>query len=191
MATEIERKFLVTEPPPEALACPSERIDQGYLVSDGEIEIRVRRKGDAHFLTIKKGHGGVREETEVEITAAQFEHIWPQTEGWRVEKRRHLIPIAGGHTAEMDVYGVHLERPDHGRGRVRVRDGQQRFHSPGLVRRGADRGRQVLEPADGPQRTARLTEAGALASAFTSIQLCSSIDSHSRIGGSNERYQAS
>jgi len=109
MAAEIERKFLVDEPPAEALDCPSDEIDQGYLVSDGETEIRVRRKGPAHFITVKKGHGEVREETEVEITAGQFDQLWPSTEGWRVRKRRHFIPLEGGLTAEMDVYGERLE----------------------------------------------------------------------------------
>jgi CYTH domain-containing protein len=109
VAAEIERKFLVAEPPVEALAAPSEEIDQGYLVSDGETEIRVRRRGDSHYLTVKKGHGEVREEIEVDISGEQFEKLWPQTEGWRVEKRRHLIPLNGGLTAEMDVYSGRLE----------------------------------------------------------------------------------
>jgi CYTH domain-containing protein len=109
MAAEIERKFLVGDPPAEALECPSVAIDQGYLVSDGENEIRLRRKGPVHFLTVKKGHGAVREETEVEITAEQFESLWPQTEGWRVEKQRHMIPLADGLVAEMDVYSGQLQ----------------------------------------------------------------------------------
>jgi CYTH domain-containing protein len=104
MASEIERKFLVGDPPEFALASPAEEIDQGYLVSDGQTEVRVRRKGGDCFLTVKKGHGGVREETEVEINAAQFEALWPLTEGWRVRKRRHRIPLETGLTAEMDVY---------------------------------------------------------------------------------------
>jgi CYTH domain-containing protein len=109
MPAEIERKFLVSEPPAEALDSPSEEIDQGYLVSDGETELRLRRKGGRHYLTVKKGHGEVREETEVEITSPQFEQLWPQTDGWRVEKRRHLIPLDSGLTAEMDVYSGRLE----------------------------------------------------------------------------------
>ena len=108
MAAEIERKFLVGDPPSAAVECPSEEISQGYLVSDGETEIRLRKKGGAYFITVKKGHGKVREETEVDITPGQFDRLWPQTEGWRVEKRRHRIPLNGGLTAEMDVYGGHL-----------------------------------------------------------------------------------
>jgi CYTH domain-containing protein len=109
MAAEIERKFLVGEPPAFALESPREDIDQGYLVADGETEIRVRRKGGTCFLTVKKGHGEVREETEVEITGSQFESLWPLTEGWRVRKLRHRIDLEGGLVAEMDVYLDHLE----------------------------------------------------------------------------------
>lgn len=109
MAAEIERKFLVGDPPTAVLDCPSEEIDQGYLVSDGQTEIRLRRKGGVHFITVKKGHGEVREETEVEITALQFEALWSQTEGWRVQKRRHRIPLEGGLIAEMDLYAGALE----------------------------------------------------------------------------------
>lgn len=109
MAAEIERKFVVEGPPAETFDCPSERIDQGYLASDGETEIRLRRRGRDCFITIKRGHGAVREEIEVEITDEQFARMWPQTEGWRVEKRRYLVPLADGLTAEMDVYAAALE----------------------------------------------------------------------------------
>ncbi len=109
MAAEIERKFLVGEVPGFALSSPDEQIEQGYLVSDGETEIRVRSKGGRCFLTVKKGHGGVRDETEVPISEAQFDALWPQTEGWRVTKRRHRIGLEDGLVAEMDVYGEHLE----------------------------------------------------------------------------------
>jgi CYTH domain-containing protein len=109
MAAEIERKFLVSEPPRLALESPAEDIDQGYLVSDGQTEVRVRSKGGACFLTVKKGHGEVREEIEVEITSSQFDSLWPLTGGWRVRKRRHRIELGGGLVAEMDVYLERLE----------------------------------------------------------------------------------
>jgi adenylate cyclase len=109
MAAEIERKFLVGEPPAIALESPAEDIDQGYLISDGETEVHVRRKGGLCFLTVKKGHGEVREETEVEITGSQFDSLWPLTDGWRVRKRRHRIDLGDDLTAEMDVYLEHLD----------------------------------------------------------------------------------
>jgi CYTH domain-containing protein len=109
MAAEIERKFLVEKAPDFALRSPQEDIDQGYLVSDGITEIRVRRKGGNCFLTVKKGHGEIREETEVKIDDSQFEQLWPLTDGWRVRKRRHRIELGGGLTAEMDAYLEHLD----------------------------------------------------------------------------------
>ena len=109
MAAEIERKFLVDGIPPEATGVACDPIDQGYLASDGETEIRLRRKSENHFITVKKGHGEVREETEVEISSDQFERLWSLTEGWRVRKRRHFIPLEGDLTAELDVYGEDLE----------------------------------------------------------------------------------
>ncbi len=109
MAAEIERKFLLDEIPPGAADTDCDLIDQGYLVSDGETEIRLRRKAGVHYITVKKGHGEVRDETEVEITAGQFDRLWKHTEGWRVQKRRHFVALGGGLTAEMDIYGDDLE----------------------------------------------------------------------------------
>ncbi len=102
---EIERKWLVTEPPPDALAAPSERIEQGYLTigSDGG-ETRLRRRGDRCSLTVKSGSGLVRAEHEIELTDAQFDALWPATEGARLVKRRHEVRGAEGHLIELDVY---------------------------------------------------------------------------------------
>jgi CYTH domain-containing protein len=102
---EIERKWLVTDAPAEVLDAPSERIEQGYLTigSDGG-ETRARRRGERWFLTVKSGRGLVRGEHEVELTQAQFETLWPATEGRRLEKRRHLVQGEDGHQIELDVY---------------------------------------------------------------------------------------
>lgn len=103
---EIERKWLVPELPPEALAGPPpDRIRQGYLTigSDGG-ETRVRDRGGRHTLTVKSGRGLQRSETEITITAEQFEELWPATAGARVEKQRHLIRGEGGVLIELDVY---------------------------------------------------------------------------------------
>jgi CYTH domain-containing protein len=98
--TEIERKWLVSEPPAEALAAPSERIDQGYLaIQEDGGEARIRRKGERYLLTVKSKGTLSRSEHEIELSAAQFESLWPATEGRRVEKTRHTLgPI------ELDVY---------------------------------------------------------------------------------------
>lgn len=103
---EVERKWLVPKPPADALAAPSQRIEQGYLTvgSDGG-ETRVRRGGDVHTLTVKSGSGLVRAEHEVELTRAQFDALWPATEHARIEKDRHRLRSDGGQRIELDVYG--------------------------------------------------------------------------------------
>src|SRR5438552_1172812 len=65
---EIERKFLVDELPGALGSYPSEEIEQGYLAIDGEVEVRVRRRGgDATQITLKAGSGESRLEEEFEI----------------------------------------------------------------------------------------------------------------------------
>jgi adenylate cyclase len=100
---EIERKFLVDRAP-DGLG-DGDRIEQGYLaIGDDGVEVRVRRRGDDMTLTIKSGPGMMRTEEELAIDARRFASLWPLTEGRRVNKTRHLVPLDGGLTAELDVY---------------------------------------------------------------------------------------
>lgn len=102
---EIERKWLIDEPPAEALAAPGDQIDQGYLaVTEDGTEVRLRRRGERCYLTVKSAGGLVRGEREVEISADQFEALWPATEGCRVEKVRRVLDGGDGARIELDVY---------------------------------------------------------------------------------------
>jgi adenylate cyclase len=102
---EIERKFLVREPPAELEQARSSRIKQGYIaIADDGTEVRVRRRDEASVLTVKSGSGRTRLEEEIAIDAERFARLWPLTEGRRLEKTRHLIPTNAGLTIELDVY---------------------------------------------------------------------------------------
>ena len=102
---EIERKFLVKQPPPGWRRHPSSQIVQGYFpIAGKDLEIRLRRKGSQHFITVKGGHGRRRLEEELEMPAAKFRALWPLTGRARLSKWRYKIPCHG-HTIEMDVYG--------------------------------------------------------------------------------------
>ena len=68
-----------------------------------DFEIRLRRKGREHFLTIKQGHGRSRLEEEITIPKRKFDSLWPLTKATRISKRRYKIPCHG-RTIEMDVY---------------------------------------------------------------------------------------
>jgi adenylate cyclase len=106
---EIERKFLVTDLPPDMDRARSDLIEQGYIAIVDDLEVRVRRLGGQAVLTIKKGGGQKRLEEEIEIDAARFERLWPLTEGRRLEKTRHTIPASSGLELEVDVYAGELE----------------------------------------------------------------------------------
>jgi adenylate cyclase len=101
---EIERKFLVRELPVNLTSYPHDEISQGYLVSlDDGLQVRLRKKDESYSLTFKRGAGRVREEREVELSADQFNALWPATEGKRLVKTRYEIPF-GNRVVEIDVY---------------------------------------------------------------------------------------
>jgi adenylate cyclase len=104
---EVERKFLV-EAPPDLGGAPADEIDQGYLAIGSAGEVRVRRKGDRLLLTAKRGSGLSRQEAEIDLDRESFDELWSMTEGRRLKKRRHVLPL-GDLRIELDVYGGELE----------------------------------------------------------------------------------
>lgn len=113
---EIERKWLLddarvggilAEVQSRESSATSVVIKQGYLVV-GDDEVRLRRKGESHFLTLKSSGGIARCEVEVEISPGQFEELWRGTEGSRLEKTRTSFPISCPHggtvVAEIDQF---------------------------------------------------------------------------------------
>lgn len=102
MGLEIERKFLVAELPSGLEEHGTTPIEQGYLAT-GDDEVRLRRKGDAVFLTVKRGAGMTRTEAEIELTQEQFDLLWPLTAGRRVVKSRTALRH-GELTVEVDVF---------------------------------------------------------------------------------------
>ncbi len=108
MTKEIERKFCVQKMP-DLTACTGIEISQGYIsVGENGPEIRLRRKGERFYQTVKQGKGVQRTEVEVELSRAQFDTLWLLTAGRRLEKVRYEIP-EGVWTIELDVYRGHLK----------------------------------------------------------------------------------
>jgi adenylate cyclase len=105
-SVERERTWLVRSlPDPLPAGTP---IVQGYLASDDEAGVRIRRVGDRHVATVKGRGTRSRVEVEWDLTAEQFEALWPLTGCRRVEKVRHEVPL-GPLTAEVDVFAGALE----------------------------------------------------------------------------------
>ena len=91
---EIERKFYLGKTPGGLHDRPRTKIRQGYVaITEAGTEVRIRKEGKRHFLTIKEGHGQDRGQEEVEITPAQFASLWPLTKGRRIRKVRYEVPL--------------------------------------------------------------------------------------------------
>ena len=107
---EIERKFLVDALPDGLEATRADRIEQGYVAigADG-VEVRVRRRAGTSTLTVKSAPGERRIEEEIPIDDRRFASLWSLSEGRRIGKTRHLVPLGSGLTAELDVYDGPLE----------------------------------------------------------------------------------
>lgn len=102
MATEIERKFLVTGDAwrqGEGL-----RYVQGYLNRDKARTVRVRIAEGQGFLTIKGANrGAVRAEFEYAIPLADAEALLAMCDGPLIDKLRYRIPL-DEHVWEVDEF---------------------------------------------------------------------------------------
>jgi CYTH domain-containing protein len=107
VATEIERKFLVVEPPAADVLGAGVHYRQGYLAGEGDVECRVRIGPDEAWITVKAGRGVARTEVEVAIPHDEAEALWPHTAGRRLEKDRFRVAVPGG-VAEVDQYADEL-----------------------------------------------------------------------------------
>jgi CYTH domain-containing protein len=102
---EIERKFLVSELLADLSAYPARRLEQGYLSTDPVL--RVRRSGDAYYLTYKGPGLLAREEQEFPLTEAAYRHLLAKADGLIITKDRYRIPC-GAYTIELDIFAPPL-----------------------------------------------------------------------------------
>ena len=99
---EIEKKYLISEPPVELSACRSHEIEQAYLCT--KPVVRVRREDETYYLTYKGGGMMAREEYNLPLTREGYEHLLAKADGNIIHKTRYLIPLEDGLTAELDVF---------------------------------------------------------------------------------------
>ncbi|MBA2608013.1 MAG: CYTH domain-containing protein [Actinobacteria bacterium] len=103
MTTEIERKWIVSEPPPAETLGPGDELRQGYIARENDVEVRVRITASSTRITVKGGSGLSRTEVELEINDDAGKELWSLTEGRRIEKVRHRVAL-GAAVAEVDIY---------------------------------------------------------------------------------------
>lgn len=99
---EIERKYLVRKLPANLEQYACRRILQGYLNTDPVV--RIRKSNDKYTLTYK-GRGLLcREEYNLPLDECSFLHLKEKIDGILIDKRRYLIPLPNGLTAELDIF---------------------------------------------------------------------------------------
>lgn len=103
MATEIERKFLVSNASWDD-GSPGTRIAQGYLSTDPGRSVRIRLAAEQAWITIKGRTEGIsRPEFEYSIPAEDAQELLSLCLSGIIDKTRYRIPF-GGHIWEVDVF---------------------------------------------------------------------------------------
>lgn len=103
MASEIERKFLVSDDS-WCDGSPGVRMAQGYLTLDPDRTVRVRLAGEDAWLTVKGRTTGItRVEFEYSIPPADARDLLEMCLPSVIDKTRHRIEF-GGHVWEVDVF---------------------------------------------------------------------------------------
>ena len=107
---EIERKYLLKEIPEWVKACPYKEMEQSYISRSPVIRVRhIVQDGRETFILTLKGRGlSMREEYELDLNRLEYLNLLSKAEGRTIEKRRYLVPLEGGLTAEVDEFSGEL-----------------------------------------------------------------------------------
>lgn len=99
---EIEKKYLLKKLP-EFSDYEFHKIEQAYLCT--QPVVRVRREDEVYYMTYKGGGMMSREEYNLPLTAAAYEHLKKKADGNVIAKTRYLIPLSQENLmAEVDVF---------------------------------------------------------------------------------------
>lgn len=104
---EIERKYLIHHCPLSLDQYSSHRIQQAYLCTDPVV--RVRRQDDSYILTYKSKGQMVREEYNLPLNQAAYEHLLQKADGIVLTKTRYVIPLDEVLTIELDQFDAPYE----------------------------------------------------------------------------------
>ena len=101
---EIERKYLVTDPPENYKEFPHHIIEQGYLSTDPVV--RVRKEDESYILTYKSRGLLAREEYNLPLNEGSYLNLIKKTDGHVLTKKRYRIPVENSDhlIIEFDVF---------------------------------------------------------------------------------------
>lgn len=104
---EIERKYLIKQPPQNLSSYAHLEIEQGYLST--EPVLRIRRQDNDYILTYKSKGLLEREEYNLPLTKESYDHLKGKTDGILICKTRYQIPYLEKYTIELDIFHGHYQ----------------------------------------------------------------------------------
>ncbi|MBR3770703.1 MAG: CYTH domain-containing protein [Clostridium sp.] len=113
---EIERKYLVNKLPGNLEQYACKEIEQAYLCK--KPTIRIRKCNQDYILTYKSDFGiaedekrtaKVLNEIEVPLNEEGYLHLREKVDNQIIVKKRYLVPLEGGYTAELDIFENQLD----------------------------------------------------------------------------------
>ena len=99
---EIERKYLVDTLPENLENYPCRVLEQGYLNTSPVV--RIRRDNEKYELTYKSAGLMTRQEYNLPLDQKSYEHLLTKIDGRLIKKKRYMIPLSSGFTAELDIF---------------------------------------------------------------------------------------
>ncbi len=105
---EIERKWLVKKMPGNLENYKCLLIEQAYLCDSPTV--RVRKENDEYYLTYKgskdmQGNSDIsHDEYNLPLDEISYGRLLKKHDGRIIRKKRYLIPLEKGLTAELDVF---------------------------------------------------------------------------------------
>jgi CYTH domain-containing protein len=102
----VQKKFRLHAVPEAHAPDTSVAIVQGYIVCGGA-ELRIRRLGAAHSITVKTGDAPNRTIWSADLPEWTFDALWPAVGDRVVEKTRGAI-ACGALSGELEIYSGRL-----------------------------------------------------------------------------------
>ena len=99
---EIERKFIPLDLPENLNELEHHEIEQAYLNTSPVV--RIRKEDDNYYLTYKGGGMMAREEYNLPLNEKSYYHLLEKADGNIITKKRFLISLDNGLTAELDIF---------------------------------------------------------------------------------------
>ena len=99
---EIERKYLIDTLQEDYQDYHCLHIEQDYLITDPVI--RIRKDNNKHELTYKSKGLMAREEYNLPLDEASYQHLLTKIDGRLIRKKRYMIPLNDSLTIELDVF---------------------------------------------------------------------------------------